>query len=100
MVSDSNTEKDWNEVGVFKFFSCTPTVIEQFKISDTLSLLERKEKKRELGSKEGSGKCKNCKYDSKVHYGNPSNWVRHLKTKHKSKNFLLTLILPFHLVHL
>jgi hypothetical protein len=27
-----------------------------------------------------NGNCKTCGLKSRVHYGNPSNWVRHLKS--------------------
>lgn len=84
MASESVTVLKWNEKGVFKYFKFTPAVLEEFTISDNLTHLERKEKKKELGQNNVSGKCKNCNYDSKVQFGNPSNWVRHIQTKHVS----------------
>lgn len=84
MASESVTVLKWNEKGVFKYFKFTPAVLEEFTISDNLTRVERKEKKKELGKNNVSGKCKHCNYDSKVQFGNPSNWVRHIQTKHVS----------------
>jgi len=91
------SEPSWNELGVFKFFTFTLEEIEKFTISATLSRLEKQKEKQRLHSENVAGKCKNCKLQSSVHYGNPSNWVRHLKVSSSSglifMLYLLTVLL-------
>ena len=52
MASESVTVLKWNEKGVFKYFKFTPAVLEEFTISDNLTHLERKEKKKQRQQQE------------------------------------------------
>ena len=79
MTMASTTYYSWNNSGVFSFFNFTQAVIKCFTIDTSLTRLEQKEKEALLGTEFVAGKCKTCGWESKVHFGNPSNWVRHLK---------------------
>jgi hypothetical protein len=64
--------------GIFKWFSFTPEMVQKFSIDPKSSCIVRKELKMKLALENVSGVCKTCGWKSKVAFGNPSNWVRHL----------------------
>ena len=77
MATSSNKEL-WSDSGVFKFFNFTDEVIKHFTVDSNISRLEQREKKSELATQYVAGKCKTCKWESKVCFSNPYNWLRHL----------------------
>lgn len=72
----------WSTNGVLltKYFSFTEETISKFSIPRDFNVVQRKERRELLRNELVPGKCRHCKFTSIVHYGNPSNWVRHLKT--------------------
>ena len=50
----------------------------KFAIDPKCSGIVGKELKMKLALENVSGVCKTCGWKSKVAFGNPSNWVRHL----------------------
>lgn len=74
-----NASAEWYEVGVFQFFKISLKVIKDFTIDSNDSQVVRQERKSYLAQQYVNGECKTCGWKSRVHYGNPSNWVRHLK---------------------
>ena len=76
---EATIQKDsWFEKGVFKYFNFIPAVVKEFTIDPKASLVVRKEVKMKLATMNVTGSCKTCGWKSKVLFGNPSNWVRHL----------------------
>ena len=53
-------------------------MVQKFAIDPKCSGIVRKELKMKLALENVSGVCKTCGWKSKVAFGNPSNWVRHL----------------------
>ena len=77
-MTTQNEEKQWFELGVFKYFNFSEEEIAKFTISPNASAVVRKEEKNRLNAQHVTGKCKFCKFTGRVVYGKPSNWVRHL----------------------
>ena len=75
----ANASPEWYEVGVFQFFKMSPKVTKEFSIDPNDSHVIRQERRSKLAQQYVNGACKTCGWISRVHYGNPSNWVRHLK---------------------
>lgn len=72
------SSESWTNSGIFAYFKFESDVIKYFTIDPKLSRVEQQAQKTLLGTKLVAGKCKTCDWVSKVHFGNPSNWVRHL----------------------
>ena len=53
-------------------------MVQKFAIDPKCSGIVGKELKMKLALENVSGVCKTCGWKSKVAFGNPSNWVRHL----------------------
>ena len=79
-MDNANVELPWYEVGVFQFLQMSPEVIEEFTIDQNASSVVRQERKSLWAQQYVNENCKTCGWKSRVHYGNPSNWVRHLKS--------------------
>ena len=61
------------------FFKFTTETLLEFTVPKDFSIVQQKQRKEQLRLQTVAGKCRYCKFESKVHFGNPSNWVRHLK---------------------
>ena len=71
-------EIPWFKLGIFKWFNFTQETIKEFSIDSKASTIVRKEVRMKLAQKHVDGTCKTCGQKSRVAFGNPSNWVRHL----------------------
>ena len=78
MADSENQEKRWCDVGIWRFFTFTVAVIQQFTIDPNLSLVEQQALKEKFKTFKVHGVCKTCKVPSSVDWKNPWNWVRHL----------------------
>ena len=76
---DNLAQLFWFESGIFSFFKFSDDVIQQFTVDPKASIAVSKAAKAALQQQYVHGSCKSCGWKSKVHFGNPSNWVRHLK---------------------
>lgn len=79
VMEGENAAPQWFELGIFKWFTFTLAVIQQFTTDPNASSVVRKEEKCRLANEWVYGKCKFCKYASKVQHKNPSNWARRLR---------------------
>ncbi len=79
-MDTTTAEEDipWYNRGIFKWFSFTLEMVQKFAIDPKCSGIVSKELKMKLALENVSGVCKTCGWKSKVAFGNPSNWVRHL----------------------
>lgn len=86
MACLSSNSSAWFEAGIFKWFEFVEEVKVHFTIDKKASLMVQKSQKTKLSTQKVLGKGKTCNWESSVHYGNPSNWVRHLKLVTKLQN--------------
>ena len=79
MADSEKISSCWSQNGVFKHYTIDEVYIKKFTIDPKLSVVMKRQERDKLRRELVEGKCKSCKYTSRVHWGNPSNWVRHLK---------------------
>ena len=79
MADSEKTSSCWSQNGVFKHYTIDEVYIKKFTIDPKLSVVMKRQERVKLRRELVEGKCKSCKYTLRVHWGNLSNWVRHLK---------------------
>ena len=77
-MANNSEQVPWNEAKVFRYFNFTDEEIKRFTLDPSAGYLVNKERKNNLKFQLVYGKCKTCPYNSRVEWGNPCNWVRHL----------------------
>lgn len=75
----SALDTSWTSRSIFNHYIFDQENLLKFSIPKDFNTVQRRARREELKVLQVEGKCKYCTHKSRVHFGNPSNWERHLR---------------------
>ena len=79
LIMASALDTSWTSRSIFNHYIFDQENLLKFSIPKDFNTVQRRARREELKVLQVEGKCKYCTHKSRVHFGNPSNWERHLR---------------------